>query len=95
MSETYRTQNLYEAAYLLTKGAKIRGKIRSGKKIILEFEAAKIKEIAMGFYNGDKVQAKQYADNYRNIKDYVFERSFNETGGETHDPISDERKKAP
>ncbi len=74
-NNNYRTQNLYEASYLLAKGFNLAGKEKVGSKIILLFECKiGINEAAMGFYNGAKVEAKKFSDSYRSLKDYVFQR---------------------
>lgn len=75
MDNNYKTQNLYEASYLLAKGFSLAGKERAGNKVTILFkDNEKIKEEAMNFYNGAKVGAKEYSDSYRTLKDYVFER---------------------
>lgn len=70
----YGTQNLYEAAYCLTRGMKLRGKERNGSKVTIFLEGKDAHTEAMKFYNGAKVEAKGYSDNYRTLKDFVFER---------------------
>ena len=73
-SDAYGTQNLYEAAFCLSKGFKLAGKSQQGKKFIVYFEGKNIREEAIKFYNGAKVEAKGYSDAYRTLKDYIFER---------------------
>ncbi len=70
----YSTQNLYEGAYLLSRGFKLVGKKQQGSKALLCFEGANVQEEALKFYNGAKVEAKALTDAYRTLKDYVFER---------------------
>jgi hypothetical protein len=71
----YRTQSLYESAYLLARGFSLAGKERSGSKITLLFEdSEEIRTESLRFYNGAKVGAKGYSDCYRSLKDYIFER---------------------
>lgn len=75
MSESqYSTQNLYEAAFCLCKGFKLAGKRREGAKVVILFEGENVQQEALGFYNGSKVPAKDYADSYRTLKDFIFER---------------------
>ena len=75
MDNCYKTQNLYEASYLLAKGFNLAGKEKVGNKVTILFkDSEKIKEEAMGFYNGAKVGAKEYSDSYRTLKDFVFDR---------------------
>ncbi len=74
-NNSHRTQNLYEASYLLAKGFNLAGKEKAGSKIILLFEyKPEISEAAMGFYNGGKIEAKKFSDSYRTLKDFIFER---------------------
>ena len=70
----YKTQNLYEASYLLTKGFSLAGKEQAGNKVVVLFEGEDIQGEAMKFYNGGRVNAKLFCDNYRTMKDYIFER---------------------
>ncbi len=73
-SNLYATQNLYEAAFCLCKGFKLAGKRQQGNKVIVLFEGADVREEALKYYNGAKVEAKAYSDSYRTLKDYIFER---------------------
>jgi len=70
----YSTQNLYESAYLLSRGFKLAGKSREGMKVSVIFMGVGVREEALKFYNGGKVEAKALTDAYRTLKDYVFER---------------------
>ncbi len=72
--ELHSTQNLYEAAYCLCKGFRLAGKRQQGKKVVVCFEGAGVREAALQFYNGATVEAKALTDAYRTLKDYVFER---------------------
>ena len=76
MSEFYKTQNLYEASFLLTKGYKLAGKEKEDRKVTLLFKEdnnKKTQEAAMEFYNNGKIEAKKCFDSYRTLKDFVFE----------------------
>jgi len=75
MPERYRTQNLYEASYLLARGFDLAGKEASGGKVTLLFkENPKLNDAVMAFYNNGKIEAKKLCDSYRTLKDYVFAR---------------------
>lgn len=75
MNENYSTQNLYEASFLMAKGFSLAGKEGSGNKVNVLFEQKpEIKEEAIKFYNGAKIDAKKYSDCYRSLKDYIFTR---------------------
>lgn len=67
----FRTQNLYQASYLLARGFRIAGKEWSGQKVTVIFEPhPDIDDAAMRFYN----DGKALFDAYRTLKDFVFER---------------------
>ena len=70
----YGTQNLYEGAFCLCRGFKLAGKERNGNKVVILFEGQDVREEALKFYNGARVEAKAYSDAYRTLKDYIFER---------------------
>ncbi len=75
MKNFYKTQNLYEASYLLSKGHSIAGKETTGSKVTLLFEDSdKVHKDALDYYNGGSVKAKVYSDAYRTLKDMVFQR---------------------
>ncbi len=70
---TYRTQNLYEASFLLAKGYHLAGKEQDKNKVTVLFELGpEINHESMRFYNGASVEAKKYSDCYRTLKDYIF-----------------------
>ncbi len=73
-SETFRTQNLYQAAFCLCEGFKILGTEQDGNKVSVIFEGESVKAKALSFYNGGRVEAKAYSDAYRSLKDMVFQR---------------------
>lgn len=72
----YKTQNLYEASYLLAKGFNLAGKEQAGNKISLLFKDTKeIREEALKFYNGKgEIEPKTFSDEYRSLKDFVFQK---------------------
>ena len=64
-----------EAAYLLAKGFSLAGKENMGVKITIKFDkTSDIEKESMNYYNGALVEAKQYSDSYRTLKDYIFTR---------------------
>ena len=69
----YSTQNLYEGAFCLCQGFKLAGKERRGNKVLVFFEGENVKNEALKFYNGARVEAKALTDAYRTLKDYIFE----------------------
>lgn len=73
MSE-YTTQSLYQGSYCMTVGLKIKNKEQRGDKYSVTFEGDNAEETAMKFYSKTKVDAKTLFDNYRNLKDFIFQR---------------------
>jgi len=69
----YKTQNLYEAAYIHAKGCMLLGKESHNNKVSLFF-GDDARQHGLDFYNGGEIEAKKYSDSYRTLKDYVFER---------------------
>ena len=74
VSEVFRTQNLYQAAFCLCQGYRILGTEQDGNKISVIFEGENIRKNALKFYNGGRVEAKAYSNAYRSLKDMVFQR---------------------
>lgn len=72
--ELHATQSLYEAAYLMSKKFDLSGKHQDGNKVVLGFSGKGVKQASLDFYNGGEVSAREYSDNYRTLKDYVFQR---------------------
>ena len=71
----YKSQSLYECAYLLAKGYPLIGKEKTGDKYTLFFKASsKLVEESLRFYNGGEAAAKTLFDSYRSLKDYIFKR---------------------
>ncbi len=71
----YRTQNLYEASFLMARGIKLKGKETVSDKVTVIFEGVDdIGREAVKFYNGERIEAKKYSDCYRSLKDYIFKR---------------------
>jgi len=75
MENSYETQNLYEAAYLLSKECPLAGKKEDGHKVTLLFQdTPRLQEEVLNFYNKGMAEAKKLFDSYRTLKDYVFKR---------------------
>ena len=71
--ETYRTSNLYEASYLLCRGYGLAGKEKVGKRTAVLFLAKNgLRQATLDYYAGAMVEARQFADRYRALKDYIF-----------------------
>ena len=72
----YKTQNLYEASFLMVKGFELVGKEKTLNKVMLLFKNdVEIQGGVLEFYNGEgKVSAKKLSDAYRSLKDFIFER---------------------
>lgn len=68
----HRTSNLYEAAFLLSKGFKLMGKERTGTKAILCFEGEGIETAVLSFYDDGQVKARLYSEAYKKLKDFIF-----------------------
>jgi hypothetical protein len=73
-AEKFATQNLYQASFLFCQGYKVLGTERDGGKVSVIFEGENVREKALQFYNGAKVDAKKYSDAYRSLKDMIFQR---------------------
>lgn len=75
--ESFKTQNLYQAAFVLCRGFALTGKSKDGSKYVVAFEGKNICQEAIKFYNGSsKVDPKKYSDAYRTLKDFVFEKQM-------------------
>lgn len=68
----HRTSNLYEAAFLLSKGFKLTGKERAGAKTILCFVGEGIDSAVLSFYDEGQVNARLYSEAYKKLKDFIF-----------------------
>ena len=62
----YKTQNLYEGAFLLAKGFQLAGKERMQNKTLIIFEGNGVEEEALDFYNGGKIEQKSIATGKEN-----------------------------
>ena len=70
MVDAYGTQSLYEAAYLMAKGFNLAGKESTGNKVTVFLKKTpEINDEVMKFYNGGKIEAKKFCDQYRTLKD--------------------------
>ncbi|MBI4227710.1 MAG: hypothetical protein HY600_05530 [Candidatus Omnitrophica bacterium] len=69
----YRTTNLYEAAYLLTRSFRLAGKAWAGARMAVCFAPdERLEQAVMDYYAGGMVRARELAAQYRSVKDYVF-----------------------
>ena len=90
--ETYRTSNLYEAAYLLCRGYVLTGKERTGKRTAVLFPLQDgIQQAALDYYAGATAEARMLADKYRALKDYIFSDMTGHKQ-EVHDGVSDSKQ---
>ena len=73
--EQFETQSIYQAAFCLCIGLDLVKVDRSrGAKATLVFEGPDAQKKALSFYNGTKVVAQAYSDNFRSLKDMIFQR---------------------
>lgn len=76
MSETntnYRTHDIYLAAALLTAGARLIGRQKSSGRMTFDFEHAAIDALVDAYIlGGATVNARQYAENIKGIKNLLF-----------------------
>ncbi len=69
-SNRYETANLYEGAFLLSRGFRLVGKRQEGGRVVVLFEdTPRIRESSLEFFNGE---AKRLFDSFRSLKDFVF-----------------------
>ena len=68
----HKTSNLYEAAFLLSKGFKLTGKEKSGAKTILCLTGSNIEAAVVSFYDDGQVKARVYSEAYKKLKDFIF-----------------------
>lgn len=73
--EQFETQSIYQAAFCLCAGLSLVELDRaSGSKATFVFEGQDAQKKALGFYNGAKVAAQAYSENFRSLKDMIFKR---------------------
>ena len=72
--ERFSTRAIFQAAFCLCLGLKLVDLDRSGSKVTFVFEGVDAQKKALGFYNGTKVEAQAYSDNFRSLKDMIFQR---------------------
>jgi len=72
MESMFRTSDLGEAAFLLTRGFGLKGTEQVGPtRIVFIFDAA-AKPAALGFWNSEPVPARQFFDAIRDVKTMLF-----------------------
>ncbi len=73
--ELFETQSIFQAAFCLCQGLKLQDMDRrAGVKVTFVFEGKDASKKALGFYNGTKVEAQRYSENFRSLKDMIFSR---------------------
>lgn len=69
----HSTVSLYEAAYLMTVGAKLVGRRKSGFKTVFDFEAPNIEQLVNAWLDGTgQVSANGYAQRILMLKAVVI-----------------------
>jgi len=76
MENEYRTRDLYEAAYLVAKGLKVKKveKVSLSSRCFFVFDnPEKCRQIVVEFWNKEgSVEPKTYAEAVRNLKDRIY-----------------------
>lgn len=72
--EQFETQSIYHAAFCLCQGLQLSELERGGNKVTFVFTGKTAQAKALQFYNGAKVSAQRYSDNFRTLKDMIFKR---------------------
>lgn len=72
--DTIELQNIYQAAWCMHVGLKLVGKKNDGHKVTLIFQGEDAEKKAFEYFNGGKAPARELFENYRSIKDSIFER---------------------
>ena len=73
-SKVYATENLYEAAYLISHGFRLAGKRREGKKYTVLIEGKNVEQESLKYYHDAPSGSKTLFDSYRCLKDFIFQR---------------------
>lgn len=79
----FLSEDLYQCSYLLTKGHKVLGCIRNGRKVAIRFiKTPALEKDAMAYYNTGKASASHLFASYRQLKDMIFQvvRTKDEAG---------------
>ena len=76
MNDTYRTKDLSEASFLYASGSKlIKTDNENGKVWFIFFDKAYCEKLANSFWSREAtVNAKEFADAIRTLKDLIFNR---------------------
>lgn len=75
--ESYETRSLYEAAFLISSGFELQSKHQNeaNKSVFLFKNTEKLRSAISEFYAGTAViNAQQFINNFRNVKDIAFSR---------------------
>ena len=74
-NERFSTQSIFQSAFCLCIGLKLSGLDRTnGSKVTFVFEGPDVQKKALGFYNKAKVEAQEYSDKFRTLKEQIFQR---------------------
>lgn len=75
-NKKYNTDDIYEASFLLCKGMRRCGKEKEDKKWVIIFDNFdECQRLSLEYYDAKEpnVNAKEFANNYRIIKRYLFQ----------------------
>ena len=71
----HKTSNLGEAAYLMTKSFQFKGVLSNDHRTKeFVFSGQTIHSAALDFHNNASVPAKTFVENYRSLKEYLYNR---------------------
>lgn len=68
VNSLYKTSDLSLAAFMLTKGYRIDRLVKEGTSVYLEFWIREDENPLSDFLSGEKVSAKEYAANIKQVK---------------------------
>lgn len=73
---SYKTKDLYEAAFLYASGVKLTGLESDGRQMLFIFLGGEASQLSDSYWSkSGTVVAKDYADAIRSLKDRLFARS--------------------
>lgn len=76
--ETFKTTDLYVAAYLKSKKVKIIGSEMDGSRVYIIFEGKDLWDMANEYYNNEAVLVSDYVKAVQDIKSIIFDTERNE-----------------
>ncbi len=72
---SYKTKDLYEAAFLYASGVKLTGLENDGKQMLFVFLGGEVNQLSDTYWSkSGQIVAKDYADGIRSLKDRLFAR---------------------